>query len=187
MDNSLFEMFSKLFGGMSGQGSPPQNNQNISNNPANSYYPSEIRTASDNWQHSTGQDSFSNNFNKPNYPNSFMQNSQNNFNQNMGNFNQNTENFNQKLGNYNQNMENFSQNNSNENLGGVGQNQNFSGQNPLYNLFNNANQPQLLNMLLSMLGGKNLSGISDVMSNKKEENKNQASASSSPPKDDIIL
>lgn len=173
MDNSLFEMFSKLFGGMSGQGSPPQNNQNISNNPANSYYPSEIRTASDNWQHSTGQDSFSNNFNKPNYPNSFMQNSQNNFNQN--------------LGNYNQNMENFSQNNSNENLGGGGQNQNSSGQNPLYNLFNNANQPQLLNMLLSMLGGKNLSGISDVMSNKKEENKNQASASSSPPKDDIIL
>lgn len=173
MDNSLFEMFSKLFGGMSGQGSPPQNNQNISNNPANSYYPSEIRTASDNWQHSTGQDSFSNNFNKPNYPNSFMQNSQNNFNQN--------------LGNYNQNMENFSQNNSNENLGGIGQNQNSSGQNPLYNLFNNANQPQLLNMLLSMLGGKNLSGISDVMSNKKEENKNQASASSPPPKDDIIL
>lgn len=134
---------------------------------------------------STSTQSFSRENNANNYypgeihtQSATQEHSQNNYNSqsfqggiNQYNYSQNSD-FNQ---NYNQTNTQNSQT----------QNNSFSNQNPFSNLFNNSN-PQLMNMLLSMMGGKNLSSLSDIMSNQNTDSKNEKSTSP-PPKDDIIL
>lgn len=107
------------------------------------------------------------------YPNDIFSSS----NQN----NAQTQNYNnQNVNSYNSQENNFKSNNQNQ----------FFNQNPFSFFFDSQNgqQNQFLNILLSMLGGKNLSGISDIMSNFSSSNKSETQSNTTKaPKDDIIL
>lgn len=82
-----------------------------------------------------------------------------------------------------QNFSSPNQNNQNIENQAYNQNDNFNFSNPF------GNQNQLLNLLLSALGGKNLSGLSDIMANLNGSSKSetQTTKKTTSPKDDILL
>ena len=82
-----------------------------------------------------------------------------------------------------QNFSSPNQNNQNIENQAYNQNDNFNFSNPF------GNQNQLLNLLLSALGGKNLSGLSDIMANLNGSSKSETQTTKkiTSPKDDILL
>lgn len=82
-----------------------------------------------------------------------------------------------------QNFSSPNQNNQNIENQAYNQNDNFNFSNPF------GNQNQLLNLLLSALDGKNLSGLSDIMANLNGSSKSetQTTKKTTSPKDDILL
>lgn len=151
MDNSMFDMFSKLLGNMNNNNSfnngASQNNQtNNFNNPSFNYYPQDVFTNS-NQNASQNNSNFYNGIN------------------NQSNINQNAQAF------------NFNQENPQNNQ------QNFA---------NSQNNQNILPMLLSLFGNKNLSSLSEIMDNfnkstQNDDNKNEPSKENSSPDDEILL
>lgn len=134
-----------------------QNMQPPPKNPAFDNYPSDLQTKENNLN-------ANNNFNQNTYPNS-------------GNQNFNSQTYNpsgQGQQNY-QNTNNFFEQNTNFN-----QNSPFN-----QNMNNNLNQ-NFLSMLLSMMGGKNLPSLAQMMSTPKEDNLNEKSETP-PPSDELLL
>lgn len=188
MDNALFDMFLKMFGGNGSMGSNQQqtnsqqqymNQQNSQQNmnqpnPAFSYYPHDIfKKETNNNRNSQNNNNFNNN---PNF------NSNPNFNNNYNNNYQDNNNFNNQ-NNFNSNQ-NFNQNNYN----------NFSNS----QTNNNDSMQNMMPMLMSLMGkGGNMAGIAEMLSGQKgmadilsvlgNKDKENSSNNFSPPDDEILL